>query len=68
MEAVLTSTLTELFQRDPLKLSNQDIGVIVQGLRENRKFWTAEETKAKASGKKVNPAAGLTIADLDLKI
>lgn len=68
MEAVSTSTLTELFQRDPLKLSDQDIGVIVTGLRENRKFWNNEATKAKNAGKKVNPAAGLNIGDLDLGI
>lgn len=64
------NTLQELFSRDPLKLSDQDIGVIVAKFREQRAKWNtsqaAEPKVAKAPKASKKPAITLTDADLDL--
>ena len=46
--------LSELFERDPLKLSDRDLDAIVHEMREHRKRWMQEESKAKKSGTKQN--------------
>lgn len=43
--------LQELFNRDPLSLSTQDIEKIVAVMREQRKAFLAEESSAKAQGR-----------------
>lgn len=68
-------SLQELFDRDPLELSKQDITRIVTELRANRHHFVKEETRARKAGKK-NPggaaakatAKRMTLDDLDLKL
>lgn len=64
------NTLQELFSRDPLKLSDQDIATIVAKFREQRAKWNvaqaAEPKTAKAPKAPKKPAITLTEADLDL--
>jgi hypothetical protein len=71
------NSLSELFARDPLELTQQDIKTIVAKLRASRAIWNQEEAKALASGTKLNIAATakkagtamqLDFADLDIKI
>ncbi len=51
-------TLSELFSRDPMNLSNQDLDKIISTMRESRKLWLKDEEKAKAEGKPTRSSAG----------
>ena len=42
----MTTDITELFARDPLDLSKQDIAIIVAKFRESRKAFNLGNTKA----------------------
>ena len=63
-------SLDELFSRDPLGLSDQDIGKIVSELRRQRAKWKLTEDlpkeakPAKRAAKKVN--LNLSLGDLGL--
>jgi hypothetical protein len=61
------SDITELFMRDPLKLTDTDISGIIQYYRDNRKLFNAPVAAAKpTAAKKVDPRlSGLKI-DLEL--
>lgn len=74
LEAPATS-LDELFSRDPLDLSDQDLSVIVVELRRQRVRWkqaeaegkTARAPKAKAPKLTADQAQALSLADLGLE-
>jgi hypothetical protein len=60
-------SLNELFERDPLSLSDSDVESIVQQLRVARSKWAEEEAQKKSAGKKSKPAdANLSLDDLGL--
>jgi len=66
-------SLDELFSRDPLELSSQDIDKIVAHLRAQRHQWSADEaagaTKARSKGKKPPaPKEKIALDQLDLEI
>lgn len=48
----MDDTLTQLFDTDPLELTNDQIDVICDSLREQRQRWVMEEKAAAASGRK----------------
>ena len=67
--------LGELFARDPLQLSEQNIDTIVFSLRKERERWAKDEasgTKGAKAHKTPSPpnpeSKKLEIADLDLKL
>lgn len=68
--------LNELFDADPLSLSDQDLDSIIAHFREQRGKWRTEEASAKAAGRKTKtvteklppPPGGLSLADLNLKL
>lgn len=57
-------SLDELFSRDPLELSNQDIDKIVSALRAQRKQFKLSEEDPKKHKKPKN----LSLADLNIEI
>lgn len=64
-------SLDELFNADPLSLTDEDVGKIVADFRNKRHLWEKEEQEAKTQGrrrKKVykDAPAKLSLADLDL--
>ena len=67
-------SLDELFSRDPLELSNQDIAVIVAKFRALREQWLVDEAQGKTKGRRAEavpqggePKRKLSLADLGLK-
>lgn len=60
------TALDELFRRDPLKLTDQDLSTIVAFMREERKKWLiTDAAKAnKKSAKKAAPSANINLGDL----
>ncbi len=61
------SDITELFNRDPLDLSKQDIQEIIKFMREQRQRFAIEGVKAKAPAKKVDPKKPLNkVKEIDL--
>jgi hypothetical protein len=57
-------TLDELFSRDPLLLSQQDLSEIVQVLREQRAKWEASTTEG-AKPRGAGAKRALTPADIE---
>lgn len=57
-------SLQELFDKDPLSLTDSDVEKIVTELRAARALWV----KAEAKGKKVAAPKNLSLADLDLNL
>lgn len=67
MTTTPSSTLAELFARDPLSLTKPDIGVIVHYYRENRaKFNLGDNKAGKAPKAKTEKATSLNLDELDL--
>ena len=64
------SDLTELFSRDPLELTRENIDEIITHMREKRHlFNAAPKPKAKAKTKKLTDAQAAALKlDLDLKL
>lgn len=69
------ASLDELFARDPLELTNDDIDAITTELRDNRALWVIADDDAKnkkkstpRGEKKAVPEGGITLDDLDLGI
>lgn len=62
------TSFDELFSRDPLGLSNQDISLIVAKLRKDRSLWLLAEAKGAKRAPKAKPgeAADITLGALDL--
>lgn len=52
-------SLAELFNRDPLSLSRQDLNAIVETLRAQRTAFVQAESVAKKDGKRVNAKAAV---------
>jgi hypothetical protein len=60
-------SLNELFERDPLSLTDSDVESIVAQLRVARSKWAEEEAQKQRSGKKSKPAdPNMTLDDLGL--
>lgn len=60
-------SLSELFSRDPLKLQDQDIGIIVSELRRERDRWVVAEAQGKRVSTNKQPAKpDLDLSDLEL--
>lgn len=71
-------TISELFDRDPLELSDRDLRQIVDHLRENRSKFIAGEiqagsakkakapAKSKVTGKPIPKELELDLGDLDI--
>ena len=72
LSEVATSSLNELFARDPMLLSEQEVDQIVEALRAQRSKWAQEEALGGPvkAGKKANQAitAQLDLKDLDIEI
>lgn len=63
------SSLDELFQRDPLKLLDQDIALIVARLREQRTQWLVVEAENKNQGtRKRAPKIRSDLGELDVEV
>lgn len=68
------TSLDELFNRDPLSYTDQDITIICQVLRDQRKVWMSLEAKGAKRGVKAKAQDGpkaaapdkLDLGDLDL--
>jgi hypothetical protein len=61
------ASLDELFNRDPLKLSEVDVGQIVEYFRKKREDWKIAEATPKEAKAKAAPKAAkgtLSLADL----
>lgn len=59
-----TSSLNELFERDPVKITDDEVDQLCKVLREKRRLWLSEEVKAKAQGKR--PKVKVTLGELDI--
>ncbi len=51
--------LMELFDRDPLELTSENLDQIIEEFRRKRIEWEAEDKSAKASGRRANPNKGI---------
>ena len=61
--------VTELFSRDPLSLTNEDIDQIIEEMRKKRHlFQSAPATKPKAAPKKTKAQASALKLDIDLDL
>lgn len=64
------ASVTELFSRDPLDMTNADIDAIIEHMRRERSTWETKQAQAEAKKQaKLNPQpAGtkITLADLDI--
>jgi len=64
--------LSELFARDPLSLTDQELSAIVREMRQHRQRWMQNEKKAQKKGTKQNHrqtkkgGAQPSIDDIDL--
>ncbi len=61
-------SIDELFSRDPLELTKEDLGKIVSILRAQRASWKLDQQPAKAGGKPKPPAGNITIESLKLEL
>jgi hypothetical protein len=60
-------SLADLFAEDPLNLTDADVDQMTAAMRKARANWVAEETSARAQGRKPNPAsANIKLDDLDI--
>lgn len=59
------ASLAELFARDPLDLTEQDLSRMVEEFRRMRAKWQADEALGVKPGKRSAPE-GLTLGDLKL--
>ena len=59
------TTLNELFNRNPVELSDQDVQKITDYLRERRKIWAAEETSSRSQGRRARTSQGSSKKSLD---
>lgn len=68
------TTLDDLFNRDPITLSDFELEQMVTVLREKRATWAAEEESANSGGRRANPNKGVsskvkvTLGDLDISL
>ena len=60
------STIAELFVRDPLGLSDEEIDRMTETLIVAKMRWAEEEAEAKAKGRNPLPSKGITLENLDL--
>jgi len=51
--------LAELFDKDPLELTKEDIDSIIVELRRKRVEWDTEDKSARAGGRRANPNKGV---------
>lgn len=68
-------SLDELFNADPLELTDEDLDTLVAEYRANRELWAKEEAAAKTQGrarrpkeyKQKIPKGQLSLSDIGLK-
>lgn len=60
-ELTTPASLEDLFKRDPLKLTDNDIQRIVDELRTKRQTWAAEEDLAKVQQRRPKASAGIKV-------
>lgn len=60
-------SLSDLFEKDPLLLTDADIERIVSELRSARANWLQKEKVTKGNPKRAAPS-NLSLADLDIKL
>lgn len=58
------TSLSEIFEKDPLLLTDEEVERVVQEFRAQRKNWIEKEAKPK----KVAAKATLSLAELDIKL
>jgi len=59
-------TIAELFSRDPLHITDNDLDRIIVLLREKYITFAAEDEEARRQGRRVNPSKGVTAEELGL--
>lgn len=59
-----TSSLNELFERDPFKYSEQDIDTIIARFRDARAQFNLASNPGRLTGPKAKAAPDKTVADL----
>lgn len=64
----MSQSMAELFYRDPLELTDEDISEIIAKLRENRAAFLANPAAAKANGPKKLTEKQEEAASLNLDI
>lgn len=63
----MSSDLTELFNRDPLHLTEGDVEQIIEGLRAAREQFAVEENTPKQKGQRSkSPKVPINLDDLEL--
>jgi hypothetical protein len=66
------NTLQELFNRDPLKLTDQDLSIIVAKFREQRSKWNIAQVEEKAPKTpkvpKTPKKSSITLSEDDLSL
>lgn len=61
------ASLDELFSKDPMSFTREDIQTICSEMAQAAKNWAQEEADAKKQGRKPKPAAaGVKLDDLDI--
>lgn len=76
LEEALPSSLEEYFSRDPNGLSDRDVGIVCQALRQQRAKWLTDEAAAPKGRSRAGTAktvlsaapANISIDDLDLGV
>lgn len=66
-----TDNLDELFSKDPLELTNDEVETIVKVLRSKRLLWAVQEKEKQDKPKKAKPAkpqGTLDLGELEIEI
>lgn len=62
------SDINELFSRDPLKMTDQDLDQIIQTMREKRKAFKSQPASAKSAPKLTEAQKKVSGLNLDLDL
>jgi hypothetical protein len=65
---VKPQNISDIFHKDTEDLTREDIQVLIDRLRDDRRNWHTANSKAKASGKRTPPSAGVKLEDLELDL
>lgn len=70
LHSAAPESLDELFSRDPLELTDQNLDQIVSHLRAQRHQWAQEEATGakKSKAKQIKPKERVKIEDLNLNL
>ena len=61
-------SVSEVFHKDPEKITPEEIQLIISRLRDDRRTWHQANSQAKAGGKRTAPSAGVKLEDLQLDL